>query len=349
MKVFCDLHHADLYYSLQLLFEKRFGWEMYRPIGLEWQQQGFWKIYDHPATANQFLGLNQAIVPPQDVHGNYLEGRDVLNANYRFEDGIYYVKDPAHQKIQRAITLDKFKEMKFDILISSIPDHIGPFNKLIGLYHPQAKHIFQVGNAWGHLPGVKNILSSTASFDVPPGINICFCHQEFDLDIFEYVPPPAHNIISSYVHYMQHPQILNQYRSLLPEFNITTYGAGMDQVLHGTQNVANQIKSSSWTWHYKPGGDGYGHSIHTSYACGRPALIWGSQYQGKLAADLFIHQQTCIDMSLNPPEINVQLIREWSQPEQHKLMCQNAYNRFKEVIDFNKEEIKIRKFIEGLI
>jgi len=348
MKVFCDLHHADLYYSLQLLFEKRLGWEMYRPIGLEWQQQGFWKIYDHPATAQQFLSLDQSANKPTDVRGNCLPKHQQLNLNYRFEDGIYYVYDSAHDKIQRAITLEKLQSMDFDILISSIPIHIQPFNKLIQLYQPKAKHIFQVGNAWGHQSGVTNILSSTAPFNVPSGINICFYHQEFDLNTYIYESPDVHNVINSYIHYMSGPEILDQYRFLLPEFSITTYGSGMNGILNGAIGVAEAMKNSAWTYHYKPRGDGYGHSIHSSYACGRPTLIWGSQYAGKLASNLFIHQQTCIDMSLNSPKKNAQLIREWSKPDQHKAICQNVYNRFREIVDFDAEEQQIRKFIGKL-
>ena len=348
LRCFCDLHHADLYYSLQLLFEKRLGAELYRPIGLEWREQGFWNVYDHPATAQQFLGLDQAINIPKDVHGNYLPEGQQLNLNYRFEDGIYYVHDPSHNKIQRAITLDKFRNLKFDIIISSIPDHIAPYNKLIQLYQPQAKHIFQVGNAWGHQPGVKNILSSTAPFGVPPDINICFYHQEFDLNVFKYTVPTVHNVIGSYVHCMPQPELLSQYRSLLPEFSIISYGAGMDSVLHGSHSVAEKMRNSSWTYHFKPGGDGFGHSVISSYACGRPALVWRNQYQGKLADSLFSHEQTCIDMSLNRPEVNAQLIRKWSEPELHKTMCQNAYNRFREMVDFDAEEQKIRSFLSQL-
>ena len=348
LKVFSDLHHADLYYSLQLLFEKRLDAELYRPIGMEWQQQGFWRVFDHPATAQQFLGLNQAIVKPTDVHGNYLSEFQQLNLNYRFEDGIYYVYDPVHEKVQRAITLDKFKEMEFDIIISSLPQHIGPFNKLISLYQPRAKHIFQVGNAWGHLPGVTNILSSTAPFPVPPNINICFYHQEFDLEVYKFTEPKNPKIINSYIHLMRELDLLQLYKILLPDYVFTTYGASMDQVANGTQMVADKMSESGWTWHVKPEGDGFGHVIHSTYACGRPAIIKANYYRGKAAEHLLEDLVTCIDISKRSPVENAEIIKSMSQPDAHRQMCHNAYNRFKQMVDFDQEEQRIRHFLSNL-
>jgi len=350
LRVFADLHHADLYYSLQLLFEKRLGGELYRPIGLEWYEEKYWNVYPHPATAQQYLALDQAIVPPQDTHGNYLRDQDVLNANYIFEDGIYYINDSTKDKIQRGITLNKFKEMKFDILISSIPQHIEPFNKLISLYQPQAKHIFQVGNSWGHQPGIKNILASTSEFGVPGDINVCFYHQEFDLDVFKYVPPDPTNIkcIRSYIHLMQDKNVLDNYRRELSEYKFKTFGAGMEDNVTKSTKLAELISTSGWTWHVKPGGDGFGHVLFDTYACGRPTIVNSSYYRGKLGAQLFIDGVTCIDISKHSVQEASSLIRHYSQPDEHQKMCENSYKRFKEVANFDEEEEKIRTFLSVL-
>lgn len=349
MKVFCDLHHGDLYYSLQLLFEKRLGFEMYRPIGLEWYHQKYWHVYPHIDTANQYLGLNYAIEPPKDIHGNYLEGRDLLNGNYRFEDGIYYVKDPTKDKVQRAITLEKFKEMDFDILISSIPQHIDPFNKLIQLYQPKAKHIFQIGNSWQHRPGIVNVLSSTSPFAVPPGVNVCFYHQEFDLDVYQYHPPTVHKRMNSYIHYMKQVDLLHSYRSALgPDWTGTAFGSGMEDCIHRSERIAQEMRDSGWTWHIKPGGDGYGHILHNSYACGRPLVVNKSYYRGQIGEQLMIHGVTCIDISNMSVHDGTTMLRKLSHPDEHRRICENAYNRFKEVVDFDAEEVKIRKFLENL-
>lgn len=349
MKVLCDYHHGDLYYSLQLLFEKRLGFEMYRPIGLDWYHQGFWDVFPHIDTANQYLALDQAINPPKDIHGDYLEPRSILNSNYRYEDGIYYVTDPTKGKVQRAITLEKFKSMDFDIVISSMPNHINPFNKLISLYQPRAKHIFQVGNVWQSLPGVKNILASTSPGSVTqPGINTVYYHQEFDLDVFRYTDPQDHTTVHSYIHYMKEEHLLGQYKLFLDDRTFKTYGAGMDECLQKSSDIAEAFSRAGWTWHVKPGGDGYGHILHNSFACGRPLIVKKDHYRGQLGEALMEDMVTCIDISRRSVHEAASIINQMSMPENHRRMCQNTYRRFREVVDFNEEEQQIRKFIGDL-
>ena len=57
--VFTDFHHAGLLNSLILLFEGRMHGAVYRPIGIDWANKGYWAIYDHPATRQQYLTLDQ--------------------------------------------------------------------------------------------------------------------------------------------------------------------------------------------------------------------------------------------------------------------------------------------------
>lgn len=355
MKIFADLHHGDLYYSLQLLFEKRLGAELYRPIGLEWYSEGYWHIFPHIDTARQFLATDQATRPPnlnnflspdqkpQDWGETYL-----LNKNYTIEDGIYYVLDPTKNKYQRGVTLEKFKSMNFDIIISSIPQHIGPFNKLIQLYQPQAKHIFQVGNAWGHQPGVRNILASTAPFSVPSGINACFYHQEFDLGEFRYEPPTNHDTVCSYIHFMQNKQLMTDYATNLPGWTFRSYGAGMEDTIALTSDIAKRMRNSAFTWHYKPGGDGYGHVLANTYASGRPAIVWQPFYQGKLMDKMFEDGVTCIDISKRSVADNVALLQRYSQPEEHVRLCEAAYRKFKDAVNFDEDERRVRSFLERL-
>lgn len=348
MKILADLHHHDLFYSLQLLFEKRLHCELYRPIGLDWYHQGFWNVFPHIDTAKQFLGLDQAINPPKDIYGNYLSDREQLNKYYRFEDGIYYIKDTTKDKIQRGITLEKFKNMNFDIILSSIPQHIQPFNRLIALYQPKAKHVFQVGNAWNYMPGVKNILASTSRFSVSPDIHICFYHQEFDLEVFKYTDPVNSCRIDSYIHYMKQPEKLKTIAQLL-QWEYHTHGAGMEDCFHKTSDIANCMKLSGWTWHFKPEGDGYGHILHNTFAVGRPVIIDKKHYAGKIADSLLIDQYTCLDIGGKSNNEIVQNLQTLSEPARHCELCQSAYKRFQQIVDFDKEEEQIRKFLENLL
>lgn len=351
MRILCDFHHDCLFYSLQFLFEKRLGWEMYRPMGMDWYYQGYWHIYPHPDTANQFLGLDQATNRPKDLFGNYLTDALCLNKNYREEDGIFYITNSTKpDNIQRGILLDKFKETEFDAILSSIPAHIGPFNRLISQFQPRAKHIFQVGNAWGHQPGVKNILSSTAPFSIPNGVNACFYHQEFDLNWFHYEPPQERETLYSYIHWMRDKDFFDGLKQMLPSWKVKSFGAGMDDTIVYTQDVAKQMISSAFTWHWKPEGDGYGHVLFDSYACGRPALINKNHYRGKLGEQLLEDRKTCIDIGGKTQYEVVSLLNHYSQPEEHDKLCQNAHKRFQDVVNFDHEYQHILKpFIERLI
>lgn len=348
MKVLADLHHADLYYSLQLLFEKRLGAELYRPIGLEWYTEGFWNVFPHPDTAGQYLGLNQAINIPKDVHGNPLPRGARVNEEYRFEDGIYYVTDVTKGKIQRAITLEKFRSMEFDIVLSSIPAHIEPFNRLIAQSQPRAKHIFQVGNAWGHQRGVKNILASAAPFAVPDGVNACFYHQEFDLDVWRYVPPTNHSTVYSWIHWMLRKDLMNTFASRLPGWTFRSFGAGLEDHVMETDKQAEKMRESGWTWHYKPEGDGYGYAPHRACATGRPLIVWGEFYKGKLAGQLMEDLVTCVDIGRRSIEESIRILGRLSNPEEHIRMSEAAHRRFAEVVDFDREFVEIRRFLENL-
>ena len=141
MRVFTDYHHSALYHSLQLLFEKRLGWELYRAVGPEWYHAGFWKVYDHPHTVNQFLGLQQASEVPLDVHGDPLTENECKNKHYAVEDGIYYIQDPVHESNHRAVTLERFKEMGFRILAAPQPGEAFDYEDIAFVFAKQGLNI----------------------------------------------------------------------------------------------------------------------------------------------------------------------------------------------------------------
>jgi len=164
MKILIDFHHQSLFHSLVMLFEDRLGWEVYRPIGTDWYTEGFWMVYDHPATAAQYLGLHQG---SQDFPTGITEFK---NSEYSVVNDVYFVEDGSYNRVHRAVTLQAFKDMDFDVVLSSIPAHIPRFSKLIKEHQPKAKHVFQIGNAWGRQGGVSNILASTSETSRLPRI-----------------------------------------------------------------------------------------------------------------------------------------------------------------------------------
>lgn len=346
MRVLIDLHHHDLFHSLLKLFEDRLGYECYTQVGLDWRIEDYWQVYDHPATAQQYLSLDGAF--PYDSHKNILDYPKNKEASLTGE-GIYLIKDQTKDLYYKGITLKAFKDTKFDLLISSIPAHIERFNNLIKRFQPQAKHIFQVGNAWGQLSGVTNILASTAPFSVSTDINVCFYHQEFSTELFS--PQEfKEKQVNSYIHYMQRKDLMNQVALILEPkgFKFKSYGAGMEDCLLKTKDIAQAYKDSMFTWHYKPEGDGYGYGLFYSYACGKPAIVKKSFYTNKLAEKLLTDRETCLTIDgLTPGQI-AQKIAHYSSPNNYRALSNNALERFKQTVDFNKDFEEIKLFLEKL-
>jgi hypothetical protein len=180
--VFTDFHHASLLQSFILLFEKRFGGKVYRPIGRDWFDKGFWKVYDHPATVEQFLGIG----------GNTPDGTPKLNeiagdyGKTHSSDGIFICHDIDSGTHNKAMTFETFMYFPFDIIIASLPYHIEPFKKLCDIHPNKPKLIYQIGNAWTVEAGLaKNVMASAIINDVPSDIHFISYHQEFDTNIYK--------------------------------------------------------------------------------------------------------------------------------------------------------------------
>ena len=352
MKVFADFHHSALMHSLVLLFEKRLGGTVYRPIGKEWHERGFWHVYEHPATVEQFLSLDQGYRP---VDGTPPLNQILAGAVDEGE-GVFYCLDPEHESFNRAITFDRFCQEKFDIIICSIPEHIEPFQRLIRDHMPDAKLILQVGNSWPwETYSVQNVMASTAVRPVPADRNVVFYHQEFDLDTFkpstEDMPVVAR--ISSFINCLPTTAdylLFQRAADALPQFRFYSFGAGCpDGFKNGVRGVAAGIRGAMFVWHVKPGGDGFGHVIHNAFAIGRPVITRKSHYAGCLAENLMVDGETCIDLDSHTEAESWDIItRIGNSPDEWRAMARAASDRFKAVVDFDREEQDIRAFLGKL-
>lgn len=343
MNIFSDLHHGDLFYSLQLLFEKRLGYNLYRPIGMDWFNHGYWDIgnpYPNPAdTAKQYLGIDDRTWDPYKN----------LNADYHIEDGIYMVYDPVHNTHQKAITFQKFKDMQIDAVISSYPfGHDETYARLIKDHKPNAKQITQMGNIYQHTE-VSNVLCSTLPY--PTDKHVVFYHQEFDLEnYYPSISITPKKIIRSFVNLLPRSELFNGYSQYLSEFIFESYGAGnANGTISSDKEIANLMRDSMFGWHIKPGGDGFGHVIHNWYACGKPVITNGSDYQDKLAGQLLTHGITCIDLEQGNFEENVQRIKWFSQPDNYMYLALNAKTRFMQVVNYEEEAEKVKEFLSNLV
>ncbi|HYD35547.1 MAG TPA: hypothetical protein VD999_05745 [Vitreimonas sp.] len=360
LKVFADFHHASLLHSLIMVFEGRFGGELYRPIGIEWAEKGFWKVFDHPATQQQYLAIGGA-TPDGTKPLNEVESSEAWS-NRIPSDHVYHCKDIDSGFTNKAITFDGFMSMPFDFVIASLPQHIEPFRKLCDLHPSKPKLIYQIGNQWNIEPHfahmINGVMASAQVVHNYPVRTIQY-HQEFDLKTF--YPHkfegtneiPKEKTAYSFINVHQDMPDYSLFLSLeasRPDWNFKTYGGQCrDGSMDGSEQLANKMREAMFIWHVKAGGDGYGHVLYNAAAIGRPVIVKKSYYSGKLGEELLIDGKTCIDVDgLNLDQIWSKL-DHYSQPEQYIAMNENVISNFKEKVNFDSDALKIKSFLDNLL
>lgn len=346
MKVFVDLHHSDLYYSLHLLLEKRLGFELYRPVGMDWFTEGFWKIatpYSDPLpVVSQFL--TNDIEYPERYHPEY----GIYNIECK--DGVYHVYDPIHKYYQKAITLDTFKNTKFDLIISTVQEHDHTFQILKDKYQPTAKHIAQLGNV-GQKTEVKDVFHSV-TYKPYPYQNAVLIHQEIDTNLYKFTPINSYTKnIYSVVNLAPDIETYNLYKNKMTDCNFKYYGINSpDGMLDGTFGVSSKMIESNIGWSLKPLG-GLGHSNMGWCYSGRPIITNMSQHRffGGVALQLFEPNVTCIDIESDNLESNINKIQDWLIPENTTKYGENLRNRFLELVNYDVEEQRFRQFLSKLL
>lgn len=323
--------------------------ELYRPIGMDWFESGFWAINDQRDTAEQFLKISS----------QPLDNTPPLNDGQEFEIGQFTVQDPGGESTHRACTLSYFRDHKFDYVIASIPAHVPIFKELIRKYQPQAKLIVQMGNNWqGYDFGDLPVLASVKGPLQNAGRAI-FYHQEFDLDIFHSSPVPTQPInknVFSFTNIIQNAAIAWDYYSRLKEilepqgWNFRAYGGQCpDGNMTGPRELADKMREAMFIYHVKPGGDGFGHIIHNAYAIGRPIITMKSHYAGQLAEELMV-PGTFINLDdYGVGETKNILTRLYHDPQKLVEMGARAAARFREVVDYNKESEEIKQWLNSLV
>lgn len=333
MKVLADFHHDDLFHSWHLLFEKRLNWELYAPCGSDWYTKGYWQYSTEPKVIDEYLGTGKKV---EDC------GAYSLMAN------------PCHERNIKALTLEQFKEMDIDIIISTVPEHFWIYQKLIKDFKPKAKLIQQVGNEWKKFPYymVKNLMVSCEPFKVPKNVNTVFYHQEFDLDLFAFENGHWTWTIKSFVNDLPGLKdwgLFQKFEKRLNQWKWKSYGLGCrDGNIRPLKKLALEMKTTSFIFHAKSLGDGFGHIIHNIFALGRPGIIRGKYYRGRLAEALIQDGNTCIDLDQHSFDENCALIMQYSDPGEYNRMCQRARKRFDEVVNYDKEFYKIKEFLRKL-
>jgi hypothetical protein len=345
VRLLADYHHHDLWESLELLCE-RLGWTLYRPMGMDWFEQGYWnfeRAWHGDAVAKQYL-------EPWDLD---------VRGQARF--------DPSHDRWQNLLTLEQARINKPDIVMASVAHNHEGLHRLAQ----------EVGAKFGiHLGNVRfspidmaedrwdladfGIVTSILPGPVPkPHVVV---HQEFSLEDFRHEPPPEGFRVSSFVNcFPENPQAYEgwkQVASSRPQYDWRVYGAygsiPEDQWAAGNLNrcsaVGDAMRASHVAWHTKQWSDGFGHVIHNWFAVGRPVIGHEWYYRNQLAGPLWQEGVTSFDITdKSVDEVTALIDRLHGDPDLRLEMGEAAATRFRNTVDFDEEEQLIRRMFEAVL
>ena len=370
LRVLMDYHHHDLWESMELLAQ-RLGWDLYRPIGMDWYEQGYWnheRKWHGDAIARQYLTPWGS---DYHLHGFDAEGKRTERA------GRFTRYDRSHQRFQNLVTLEAARSEHWDIVLSSLAHNHEGFARFAS--EVGATFGLQIGNVRFSETDMAEDRWDLAAFGLvsglmpvtPPKPHVVY-HQEFsvhdsiiaDRPGFTYVPPPRGERfrISSFV--QCYPETEWAYAWMTDsaaasrELDWRVYGAygqaPADEYAAGNidecHEVARAMRASDVAWHAKRWSDGYGHVIHNWFAVGRPVFGFEAYYRDQLAGALWVDGVTSINIeSRNRDEI-VRLLRHLRDDEDaHLRMCEAAAARFREIVNFDAEAEQIRAMLSAVL
>lgn len=311
------------------LLGDRLDWTVYTPVGLEWFTEGYWAFdlpWDPGALARQYIDLNGSWQPL--AHGKY----ETLDGAHP-DRPIY------------GVTLEAARRMDWGLVIATLQQNQAGFARFAR--EMGAKYVLQVGNTgqqidWDLDPLVLN------SSEMPMLGRGVHYHQEFDSRrTFRFREPSGEKVIRSFVHLLPETvcwPVWQAFREAMPDFDFVRYGHAptiKDPSYAGNINpvsaIADLMSASSWGWHDKPHGDGFGHVLHNWAAVGRPLIGHGHHYQGKQGAIFWRDLETCIDLDRHPQEEAIELIRELTGTPRHAEMCRAIREVFDREVDYEGE------------
>jgi len=349
VNVLIDYAHNDLWESLALLFEDRLGWELYRPIGMEWYEQGLWGFERQTlgdAVARQFLSP-------------YSSDRPL--------DGYSERDDEMHTRTYRLVTMEQARALKPDIVIACLAENetgLSGFAKEVGAHYG-----IQIGNQgaenqWGLAEFVLSSVTLPQLGGGKPWVPHVFYHQEFSLSDFRFEYPPESQTVATRVQCFAGTPDYARFTRLsgLSGLDFRWFGhcGDPDQFwggnAHTTAEIAEQMRATRTAFHVKRWSDGYGHVIHNWFAVGRPVVGSSSYYTGesdgivKLAAPLFVEGETSFDLDkLNDDEAVRLFQRLATDDDFHQKISTQAAERFRQVVDFDQEAEAVKAMFDQVL
>ena len=296
-----------------MLFEDRLGGELFRPIGMEWFDRGYWG-YPHHAreTAAQFLGTEAYKHP------------GITLADFMFEAA------------------------GFDIILASTPESFYAFRRLAEdckTHGAGPAIVFQSGNDW-QLPPCRYLLNST-TLHAPPGCHAVTYHQEFSLTDY-YKPSAAEKpgrVISSFMHYNPRPDYFYALEREMPDWIFREYGAGGRD--GQPADLAWAMRATRYLFHMKPV-EAYGYNTFYAAACGVPIFMRVRQNQHQKIGEVLRAGETCLDLDdyVSPGHLADAIRLFDARHEEHSRAMHEA---FREHVNFDAEEAKIRAWLETIV
>lgn len=355
MNILSDYHHSDLWWSSHLIFEGALGHTLYRPRGMEWFDQGYY-YQSSPDVAKQFLV--DSFYRVEDA-GKYplIQAPLPSSANERgMRMSTDTISGCRYYPLIRTVSLQEFADTKIDVIMPTLSNNQEPWLRLRNDLKPAARLIREEGNVhgWASLhPAYENVMTSDLpTFRKIAVKNKVLYHQRFDTGrIFTYREPANFNrILCLMPGFRGCPELVSFLeRHDFGGMEFVDYGHTAKRGFLSTkERYSEEMRQASFVWHVKPGGDGFGHVIHNSFAMGRPVITVGADYSDSIAGPLLLDGRTCILIGRDPSE-NSRKIRSMSDPETILAMSRNAVRRFREVINYDSEKDQIRSFLERLI
>jgi hypothetical protein len=335
VRALIDRHHADLFHSLQLLFEDRLGGIVYTPVGHEWWDEGYWRFgegYGDDRLAQQFLSLDSwTPYPAADPYEGLWQHHD----NHHPERLILGVE----LRLVRAVPHE------WQYVVATVQDNQMGFKRLAD--ELGARYVLQVGNTNQSVNWELDPLALVSS-EVPIRGRGVLYHQELEAETtFRFRDLPANRqVIRSFVNCFPSTPCIRPWeeaRTALADFDFFAHGIdGPDGNIPVVRDIADLMAASGWGWHDKVQGDGFGHVLHDWAAIGRPLIGHAAHYRGLMGEAFWDNLVTCIDLDRYTLTESTGLIREiTSDRAQHEKMSHEIRRRF-EQIDYAAEAEAIR-------
>jgi hypothetical protein len=337
MKVLTEFHQESLWWSMKLLFEDRLKWELYRPIGMDWYNKGYYRLYGHLCMKDPYGWLAHRYLE-DTVYG--------YDKSTRMAYGVETRKGCDLFPWFKCLTLEQAKDTQFDYIICGIKDNERYLKRFRDEFCPNAKLIRHVGNA-GDIVDFDiyhNVMSSDKQlFPYYQCKNKILYHQEFPLSLYAYTKPSYNHHIYSFINAIYENALANnqigiwrEYEHELLEYALRAYGAfSEDGKIYKRRDLVRTMQESSFFWQYK-WGDGFGHVIYNAGALGRPILTAPDCYAGKLGEELLVDGETCLIDNGDRNDM-FRRIRHYSREDRLETMCINMRERFENTVNFDVE------------